>query len=104
MGRGGDAWRRPMILSRALRYSARKPKPAKAALEWPEGKDICASLTSWSRPVQRVAAVCYAAGLKGDGFEGRGGMRGWQAERKWGRRPPMNHLRKHWRRVAVARA
>ena len=66
-------------MSRALRYSARKPKPANAALEWPEGKDICASLTSRARPVQRVAAVCYAAGAKADGFEGRGGVRGWQA-------------------------
>lgn len=93
-----------MILSRALRYSARKPKPANAAAEWPEGNDICASLTSRARPVQMLAAVCYAAGSKVDEGWVRGGVRGWQAERKWGRRPPMNHFRKHWRRVAEERA
>lgn len=71
-----------MIFSFALRYSARNPKPANAAVEWPEGKDICASLTRPAGPVQSSAAVCYTAVARGDEGWRRGGVRGWQTERK----------------------
>jgi len=92
---------RPTTFSFEFKYSARKPNPANAAQECPLGKDICASLTLFGWPVQILAVYYMAFGLRPGLW---GGTVGLHTARKCGRRPPMNHLMKDWKRVAVARA
>ena len=41
-----------MTFNWALKYRARKIRPANAAVEWPEGNDSRASLTAFRSPVQ----------------------------------------------------